>query len=488
MRRSDTKGFQTIEDSELDVSARMAAISREAAGVAEPARVASEHSAPPTPSNSLPQRARRFLGRVRRKIFPPAPSPLPPPAPTAVRATPHRRAPKLAWVIPWYGENIPGGAEAQCRATARELLRAGFDVEILTTCVKEFQSDWSHNFHPPGVEESNGLVVRRFPAEARDATAFDAINAKLMAGERVSLPEEEVFLRNMIRSQALVDHMRATAAESIFLPIPYMFGTTLEGTLACPERTVLVPCLHDEPYAYFESFRRMFLAARGAIFHAPAEAALAQRLYGFPAEKSFVVGGGIDPVEQAQAERFRAKYGVKDFLLYAGRKDESKNVPLLIHYFCAYKDLNPSDLKLLLIGNGQLPIPPAHAGVDVIDLGFVSRQDKHDAYTAALALCQPSRMESFSIVALEAWSAGTPALVHGDCEVTREHCELNQGGLWFRNFGEFAGALNFFRHHPVLRDRMGRNGREYVAKNFRWPEIMRKYENVFRELGFKIDD
>jgi glycosyltransferase involved in cell wall biosynthesis len=267
-----------------------------------------------------------------------------------------------------------------------------------------------------------------------------------------------------------------------------MFGTTLEGALACPERTILVPCLHDEAYAYFESFRRMFLAARGSIFHAPAEAALAQRLYALPEAKSFIVGGGIDAVTQANAQRFHQKYKVGDFLLYAGRKDEAKNVPLLIRNFCAYKDRFPSDLKLLLIGNGQLPIPKGHAGHDVIDLGFVSRQDKHDAYAAALALCQPSIMESFSIVALEAWSAGTPALVHGDCEVTREHCELSQGGLWFRSFGEFAGALRFFEHNRDMRDRMGRNGQSYVQKNFQWASIVQKYEDVFRELGFKLHD
>ena len=58
---------------------------------------------------------------------------------------------KLAFTIPWYGDHIPGGAESQRRETVKALLAAGAEVEILTTCVRQFTSDWNVNFHPPGV-------------------------------------------------------------------------------------------------------------------------------------------------------------------------------------------------------------------------------------------------------------------------------------------------------------------------------------------------
>jgi glycosyltransferase involved in cell wall biosynthesis len=392
----------------------------------------------------------------------------------------------VAWVIPWYGDNIPGGAEAQCRATARHLARAGHRVEILTTCVREFQSDWSVNHHAPGVETVDGITIRRFPVEPREAAAFDRINARLMRGERVGSADERVFMRNMIRSEALVAYMREHRDHYVFLPIPYMFGTTLEGALACPERTVLVPCLHDEAYAYMECFGEMFRAVRGAIYHAPAEKRLAERLYGLPSHAGAVVGGGIDEVTEASAARFHAKYGRAPFLLYAGRKDSGKNVPLLVDYFCHYKNRFGGKLRLILIGNGDVEIPIAHRNRDVLDLGFVSRQEKHDAYAAALALCQPSLMESFSIVTLEAWTAGCPALVHRDCEVTREHCEASQGGLAFGSFAEFAACLRYWERHPDLRARMGRNGAEYVRRNFTWGPILEKYLATLNEKGFEL--
>jgi hypothetical protein len=68
---------------------------------------------------------------------------------------------KIAFVIPWYGD-IPGGAESECKNTAENLSRNGIEVEILTTCVKEFNSDWNYNYYKEGVSELNGIVIRRF--------------------------------------------------------------------------------------------------------------------------------------------------------------------------------------------------------------------------------------------------------------------------------------------------------------------------------------
>ena len=64
----------------------------------------------------------------------------------------------LAFVIPWYGD-IPGGAEAECRATARALAARGVPVEILTTCARDHASGWGDH-HPDGVTVEDGLTAR----------------------------------------------------------------------------------------------------------------------------------------------------------------------------------------------------------------------------------------------------------------------------------------------------------------------------------------
>jgi len=53
-------------------------------------------------------------------------------------------AKKIAFVIPWYGPDIPGGAERACKNLAENLSLRGVDVEILTTCARDFYS-WENS-------------------------------------------------------------------------------------------------------------------------------------------------------------------------------------------------------------------------------------------------------------------------------------------------------------------------------------------------------
>ena len=82
---------------------------------------------------------------------------------------------KLGFVTPWYGDNIPGGAEAELRGIVKHL-QGKADVEVLTTCVEKFGSDWNKNFHKEGLTEEGGVKVRRFKVRKRDAKAFDDVN------------------------------------------------------------------------------------------------------------------------------------------------------------------------------------------------------------------------------------------------------------------------------------------------------------------------
>ena len=50
----------------------------------------------------------------------------------------------------------------------------------------------------------------------------------------------------------------------------------------------------------------------------------------------------------------------------------------------------------------------------------------------------------------------TPALVHGDCDVTRDHVRRSNGGLYYTDFDEFTGALDWLIERPVERARMGK--------------------------------
>ncbi|VVB67331.1 D-inositol-3-phosphate glycosyltransferase [uncultured archaeon] len=389
---------------------------------------------------------------------------------------------RVAFVAPWYG-NIPGGAESECRHTAERLKNSGIDVEILTTCAREFLSDWNKDHYREGSYEVNGITVRRFKVDQRDTELFDRINFKLMHNRSVSPQEEINYITESINSSSLYEYISNNKLKyDYFIFIPYMFGTTYFGSKVCPERSILIPCLHDESYAYMNIYKPMFEEARGIIFHSRPEMALAKKLFNLKEKNIANLGEGIDTDIEFDANRFREKYGIRDkFILYAGRRDAGKNVLRLIDYFSKYHEKN-DHAHLVLIGSGKITIPSS-SKEDIIDLGFVPAQDKYDAYASATVLCQPSLNESFSIVIMESWLCGTPVLVHASCEVTKDHCIRSNGGLYFSNYEEFEECMNLFMHNPIICEKMGLNGKKYVLENYKWEVIVKKYKKILRDWG-----
>jgi glycosyltransferase involved in cell wall biosynthesis len=401
---------------------------------------------------------------------------------------------KIGFVIPWYADGIPGGAEMELREVAGHLHSAGVPLEILTTCVKEFGSDWSRNYYKEGLDKTvNGITIRRFKARKRDTAAFDAVNAKLMSRTPVTPEEEDVFLSEMVNSPDLYEYMSAHTEEySLFVFIPYMFGTTYNGAKLLPHKSVLIPCFHDEAYAYMSRFKELFPQTAGMVFNARPESELAERLYGFSKSgtRTIVMGIGMDTDIVPDPAAFREKFGIKEqFILYAGRKDEGKNVHTLVKYFAEYlRRHEDTDLRLVLIGGGEIALPQelVRSG-RIVDLGFVDRQDKYNAQGAAEFLCQPSKNESFSLVIMESWLCGRPVLVHEDCAVTRNFASESNGGLYFGNYFEFEGCTDYIISNKDTAWKMGSNGRDYVRKNFDWDVIVDKYKRFFEEIsGEKI--
>ena len=395
---------------------------------------------------------------------------------------------KIAFVIPWYADDIPGGAEMELREVSAHLHKAGVPVEILTTCVKEFGADWSENYYKEGEDKSaDGVTIRRFKVRKRDVKAFDKVNAKLMSGLKVTDNEEDIFLREMVNSPDLYSYMDSHKDDyGLFVFIPYMFGTTYNGVQVCPEKSVLIPCFHDEAYAYIKRFSEVFPHAAGMIFNARPEAELAERLYRFSESgtRTIVMGIGMDTDIKAVPEDFRSKFGINEpFILYAGRKDEGKNVHTLVKYYSEYLKRRDTDLKLVLIGGGSIELTQELVkNRRIIDLGFVDKQDKYNAQGAAEFLCQPSHNESFSLVIMESWLCGRPVLVHEDCAVTRNFVSESDGGLYFGNYFEFEGCTDYLLSNREKSAAMGRNGCRYVKDNFDWDVIVQKYISFFSGL------
>ncbi len=389
----------------------------------------------------------------------------------------------IAFVSVRYGEDVVGGAETHARLLAEALQRDGFPVEVLTTCARDAFS-WE-NYYAPGEEIIGGLRVTRFPADRLRLRPrrFHRLARMIDEGWRLSRREELKWLKAVVYSREMCEYLKKNAERYLAVVfIPYLFGTTYLGWERVKEKGVLIPCLHDEPYARLGIFRRMISDARGVFFNTIAERELAKRLYGEKV-KGYIVGLGMEDFA-GDGERFRRRFGLEgDFVLYSGRREGGKNTPLLVRYFCNYLLHSGRDLRLVLTGSGSVEVPAGFEG-RVVDLGYLKEEDKRDAYAAATVFCQPSTNESLSIVQLEAWLAGTPTLVHGGCAVTRSHVESSQGGLWFHDYHEFHAALDLLLEQPELRARMGQMGRDYVLRNYSWDRVIGRFRRGLRECGF----
>lgn len=391
--------------------------------------------------------------------------------PTTTQQRFHWEGPLITFVAPWYGPNVPGGAELLCRRTAEELNQRSVPVEIFTTTAGGLVTDWSQPAFPPGIEYVNGIRVSRFPTRPFDAYTLGALNHRLLAGERISLIEEAVFVREIIGS----DHLEtaiATQRDRLYIFIPYMFGTTYWGARAA-DRPYMIPCIHDECYADMHLYRQSIEAAHALIFNSPAEQQLAQRRFHLAGRHTIALGAGVDTHITGDAQRFRTRHAINDpFILYVGRRDATKNTPLLLDYFARYR-ADGGTLRLVCVGGPGEPLPTTLTTSGAAsELGFLSPQEKYDAYAAATLMCQPSTHESFSLVMMEAWTCGTPVLVHSDCAVTRDYCETSGGGLHFRTYDEFATCIEWLANHADTARHMGRAGRAYVYQHFTWDTII----------------
>jgi glycosyltransferase involved in cell wall biosynthesis len=384
-----------------------------------------------------------------------------------------RRSLRLAFVTQRYGPDVAGGSESLARALA-EHLALHDRVTVLTTCARDYVT-WRNEL-PPGREELNGVEVLRFASEEeRDLAAFNAFAEPLYTREASDEEEREFLRRQGPYVPALAEHVAAHADEyDAVLFFTYLYYPTWAGLRAAPERSILVPTAHDEPALRLRIFREVFELPRAFAFCSAPEEALVRERFPIGARPTRVTGIGIDTPEQPDGTAFAKRYGLegRPFALYAGRIDAGKGCAEMLDFYARYRAEVHDPVDLVLIGRAAMPVPDAPG---VRYLGFVSEEEKFAAMAGAQVLLCSSPFESLSIVLLEGWALGTPALVNAQSAVLKDHCLRSNAGLYYANADEFSAALDWLATHPALRLALAQNGRRYVAEHYRWPAVLERY-------------
>ena len=386
---------------------------------------------------------------------------------------------KLAVVVQRYGQGVHGGAELHARYIAEHLAHHT-DVEVLTTCASD-DVTWANKFKA-GTEKINGVQVRRFRVSSgRNANAVSRLSERVFH-QTHSLSDELKWLdAGGPMSRSLVRHLRKRGDSYDFcLFFSYRYCHAYYGARAVPSRAILVPRAERDSAIGLRVFRDVFRGARAILYNSPEERSLIHAVAENQQVPGVVVGAGADVPQNPQAGRFRQKHGVRGpFALYVGRIDERNGCAELFDVFQRYASDSSSRLSLVVVGDGPLAVPK-HPKIK--HLGVLEDSDKFDALAAAEVLVLPSRFESLSRTALEAWALGKPVLANAKSEVLKGQCGRSNGGLVYQDAEEFAGMLQAIDQNRWLSASLGQNGRQYFRDHYDWRVVERKYHEMLVQL------
>lgn len=377
----------------------------------------------------------------------------------------------ICFVIQRYGLEVNGGAELLCREIA-ERLQKMYSVDVYTTCAQDYIT-W-RNAYPEKEVDINGVHVYRFRNnKKRDKRYLNSFHNNF-SRQIIGNPSKET---EWIKKQgpycpSLLNAIRCNSGKyDTFIFFTYLYYPTVMGLPLVKNKAIFIPTAHDEPYIYMNIMKSIFCECHSIYYMTNVEKSFVNSVFHNELIPSEVGGSGIEISGDVKPERAQEKFGIKNYLVYIGRIDAGKNVPELLSFFCRYKQRYPSDLKLVLIGKKFIKIKDND---NIKALGFVSDEDKYNLIAGAKALILPSHFESLSLVVLEAMKLQVPVIAAAQCEVVRNHCTRSNGGLYYWNYAEFEGILQWMKSHPEETHIMGKNGSKYVEENYTWNKVIGK--------------
>ena len=385
----------------------------------------------------------------------------------------------LAFVVQRYGAEVAGGSEAHCRAFARRLAAGGHSVTVLTTCARDYVT-WE-NAYPPGESRDGSVRVLRFAVRrTRRLKVFADLSDEVFDGAASRERQIEWFRENGPDAPGLLDHLRAEGRSyDLVLFWTFRYAPSFFGVPIVADRAVLLPTAEEDAAVFLDVLEDYFRAPAGYLFLTPEEEALVTTRAGCPLRPAAIVGIGIDPATAPDGRDLLQARGIPDdYLLYLGRVDRNKGCHMLLEYFQAYRGAG-EPLPLVLAGPTKLQIPDDPR---ILALGYVSDALRRALLARATVLVVPSPYESLSIVLLEAWNHGVPALVNAKCKVLDGQVRRANGGLTFRTCGEFAEALDYLLSRPSERAALGRQGLAFVEREYRWPIVLERTEALLTEV------
>jgi len=410
---------------------------------------------------------------------------------------------KIAFINVRYGAGINGGSEVHCRMLA-ERLRDKYDVEVLTTTLKDFNNPSDQ--YPAGESHESGITIRRFvPHPGFNGRESRRLLQKSKPVRRLRYWLSQAGVLRLLAAihpvwnlgfdkETAYQHSTVSYAPDLlryieehrddyaaFIPMCYFHAQTIFAGLQVPQKSILIPMAHPEKWLFPAIYTRLFTQVRHIAFNTEAERRLYLRIFGPRLAPSSIVGTGIELAPAAAWEHVKAKFNLPDkYALYLGRVTTGK-INTLLPDFQTYNRTYKQQSKLVLVGSlsPEIKYPD---DPNIILTGFVSEEEKSAIIRHATLMVNPSRFESLSLLLLEAMQNRVPVLVNGASEVLKDHCLQSGAALYYKGRRDFCRQLHKLFTDERLRREISEKGPAYVEQNYSWEVIVRKLSALIESI------
>jgi phosphatidylinositol alpha-mannosyltransferase len=371
---------------------------------------------------------------------------------------------RIAVVSP-YSWTFPGGVTRHIDSLTRELLAAGHHVRVLTPVDPDDRITRALHRRRPSSDPLPDFVVP--------------------LGRTVALPMNGAVSRLSVSTDAVVrmrNELRTGGYDVIHVhePIAPMLGW--DACVATSAPVVGTFHVYSSSWAPNASARglgagRLFNRLHARIAVSEAAKWTGERYFGGTYE---VIPNGVDLANATEGPKVP---GGALRIVFVGREEERKGLPILLSAFAGLRRHIPAQLDIL--GAGPEGVEPLLADVEggmegVIAHGHVSDEELWQRLHEADVLCAPSLGgESFGMVLTEAFAAGTP-VVASDIAGYRQVVTHGRDGVLVPHGRplELAEALRALWLDPVRRQRMGESARTR-ADDFAWPHVAARVAGVY---------
>lgn len=412
---------------------------------------------------------------------------------------------RLAVVTPIFSGQVSGGSEKLIYLYTL-LLSKFYEVTVLSTRSLDYIS-WKNQIPVQELDtvlvgkdsekkvsrewletvEGNRIRILRFSVDKeRNIRKFNRYSEKVFRSNNFETSANSLKFReeresNWVDMQGpycpdLIQYIETNERDyDVFVFVSYLYYPMVYGLPIVSKKAVVIPTLHDEPPAKLGIYNRLFKDESAYCFNTPEERELFARLYGYEPSLGSVIGMYLPFPPDAPETFSLPKSADQSFdFLYVGRMDEGKGVLEMAVFFSEWQKKSGRHDKLSLVGRGDSKLMQKLSRFPHVDLlGFVDEKEKDRRIETCDILINPSPMESFSIILMEAWIRRKAVMVNAKSDVLQGHCLRSNAGLYYNDQESFEAIANYLVEHPKEREEMGRNGQKYVQANFN-PEIVER--------------